>query len=256
MVLDTPQLDAVVALGGMPVGATRTDVSSELPAWIGELGDIAKVGTIQEPNLEVIAALEPDLILSSTPRHEDLYDELAAIAPTVFAETVAEGWKENFVLFAHALGQRAQAEALLADYEQRVASIGVELDGGGDDPTVGIVRFLPGEIRIYGPESFSGSVLVDLGVRLPPAVARLSGDIAIYPSAEQVDQADADFLFVTIYGDAAQTTAPAVQGGPIWPTLPAVAAGRVYEVSDDTWMLGIGVLGANAILDDIEAALS
>jgi len=96
VVLDTPQLDAVVALGATPVGAVRTDISSELPSWIGDVDDIAEVGTIQKPNLEAIAALRPDLILSSTLRHEDLY-ELAAIAPTVFAETVAEGWKENLV---------------------------------------------------------------------------------------------------------------------------------------------------------------
>ncbi len=172
---------------------------------------------------------------------------------------------ENFVLFADALGQREQAEALVADYERRAASIGADLagadiadhdEGPAEGRTVGIVRFLPDEIRIYGPESFSGSVLVDLGVRLPSVVADLSGDIAVYPSAEQIGQADADILFVTTYGDPSQTSGPAVRGGPIWSTLPAVAAGRAYEVSDDTWMLGIGVLGANAILDDIEAALS
>lgn len=74
------------------------------------------------------------------------------------------------------------------------------------------------------------------------------------PAPSRSARPDADILFVTTYGDATETPAPAVRGGPIWPTLPAVAAGRAYEVSDDTWMLGIGVLGANAILDDIEAS--
>ncbi len=142
---------------------------------------------------------------------------------------MAEEWKANLVLFADVRDD--------------------------DNPTVGIVRFLPDEIRVYGPEPFAGPVLVALGVRLPPAVAGLAGEIAIYPSAEQIGRADADILFLTAYGDPAQTSAPAVQGGPIWPTLLAVAAGRAYEVSDDTGMLGIGVLGADAILADIEGAL-
>jgi ABC-type Fe3+-hydroxamate transport system substrate-binding protein len=80
-------------------------------------------------------------------------------------------------------------------------------------------------------------------------------DIAIYPSAEQIEQASADVLYVTTWGDPADTTKASVQGGPLWPTLPAVQQRRVYEVSDDVWMLGIGVLGANALLDDIERTL-
>jgi iron complex transport system substrate-binding protein len=96
---------------------------------------------------------------------------------------------------------------------------------------------------------------VDLGVKLPDSVAGLRGKIAATPSVEQIDQADADILFVTTYGDPAGTTAPAVRGGPIWPRLRAVAANRAYEVSDDRWMLAIGVVGANAILDDIAAAV-
>ena len=255
VVLDTPQLDATAALGIRPVGATRTDVSDDLPALAGKPGEIAEVGTIQQPNLEAVAALRPDLILSSTVRHKDLYDELSAIAPSVFAGTVAEGWKQNFVLFADALGRRADAERLLAEYEQRADAVGARLAAEAGNPTVGILRFLPDEIRIYGPESFSGSVLVDLGVDLPKAVAGLTGKIAATPSIEQVGQADADILFVTTYGDPAKSTAPAVRGGPIWPRLPAVVAGRVHEVSDDKWMLAIGVVGANGILDDIEAAL-
>lgn len=88
-------------------------------------------------------------------------------------------------------------------------------------------------------------------VTLPDVVANLTGNIAAYPSAEQIGQADTDILFVTTYGDPAATTAPGVRGGPLWDNLPAVARGRAYEVSDDLWMLAIGVLGAEAILDDI-----
>jgi len=160
------------------------------------------------------------------------------------------------VLFADAVGRRADAEARLAAYEERAKSLGSRLRGGGDPTTVGIVRFLADETRVYGPESFSGSVILDLGARMPTSVAGLTGKIALTPSAEEMHVvSDADVLFVTIYGDPAKSTAPAVRGGPLWKQLPAVAAGRAHEVSDDVWMLGIGVLGANAILDDIERVL-
>jgi iron complex transport system substrate-binding protein len=97
VVLDTGELDAVLALGVTPVGAVRTGVSDELPASIEDAGvdpaEIENVGTIAEPALEEIAALDPDLILSNAVRHAEIYDQLAAIAPTVFAEAIGETWR-------------------------------------------------------------------------------------------------------------------------------------------------------------------
>lgn len=253
VVLDTPQLDAALALGITPVGSVRPDEGAAFPAYLDGTEGMEPVGTIPEPNLEAIAALRPDLILSSTLRHEDLYDELSAIAPTVFAEATGAAWKENYLLFADALGRRADAERDLEEYEERAAAIGEQI--GQPAPTVGVVRFLPDEIRVYGPESFSGSVLVDVGVEFPAAVRDVRDDIAIYPSAEQIEQASADVIYVTTWGDAADTPMAAIEAGPLWASLPAVQSGRVFEVSDDTWMLGIGVLGANELLDDLEATL-
>ena len=55
------------------------------------------------------------MILSNEVRHEDLYDELSRIAPTVFAADVGDTWKENFLLDAEALGQEVRAQELLAE---------------------------------------------------------------------------------------------------------------------------------------------
>lgn len=254
VVLDTPQLDAALSLGVTPVGAVRPAAGAEFPEYLEGAADIAEVGTIEAPNLEAIARLEPDLILSSEVRHADLKDELSDIAPTVFSETTGGTWKADYLLFAEALGHEQEARDLLEIYEARAAAIGAQL-GTPADTTVGIVRFLPDEIRVYGPQSFSGTVLTDVGVSLPESVRDVTDDIAIYPSAEQVDQASADVIYVTTWGDPADTTKASVQGGPLWPTLPAVQQGRVYDVSDDVWMLGIGVLGADVLLDDIERTL-
>ncbi|MGQ0773132.1 MAG: ABC transporter substrate-binding protein [Pseudonocardiales bacterium] len=46
--------------------------------------DARSVGELANPNLEQIAALKPDLIVSAKVRHEAIYDELNRIAPTVF----------------------------------------------------------------------------------------------------------------------------------------------------------------------------
>jgi len=173
VVLDTGELDAVLALGVTPVGAVRTDVSDALPAYIEDAGvdpaDIDDVGSIQEPDLEAIAALEPDVILTNRVRHEDIHDQLSAIAPTVYAEAVGETWKENLQLAAEALGRAERAEELLAEYEERAAEVG-EPFGDPAATQVSIARFLDGSaVRLYGEGSFIGSVLADVGFARPTA---------------------------------------------------------------------------------------
>ncbi|MGH3565652.1 MAG: ABC transporter substrate-binding protein [Pseudonocardia sp.] len=101
VVLDIQELDVALSLGVIPVGATRTTVAEALPSFLAGKAPAAKivtVGTIAEPNLEAIAALQPDLILSSKFRHEDIYPQLSAIAPTVFAERTGDAWKVSFLL--------------------------------------------------------------------------------------------------------------------------------------------------------------
>ncbi|MFC5381601.1 ABC transporter substrate-binding protein [Aquipuribacter nitratireducens] len=255
VVLDTGELDAVVSLGVTPVGAVTTDVSESLVEYLEPaLEDTEPVGTIGEPNLEAIAALQPDLVLSNTVRHEDLYDELSAIAPTVMAGDVGDSWKETLRLAAEALGETERAEQLLAAYESRAAEVGEDVSGG--DPAsveVSVVRFLPGQVRLYTPTSFIGTVLADTGLARP--AAQREGDTFVEAGQETIAAADGDVVFYAAYGDPADTDLAAVTGGPLWGGLDAVERGDVHEVPDDTWFLGIGVTAANLVLDDLEATL-
>jgi hypothetical protein len=46
-----------------------------------------------------------------------------------------------------------------------------------------------------------------------------------------------------------------LSGDPLWRGPEAVEAGRVYEVSDHLWMLGLGYKAANGVVDDLERYL-
>lgn len=251
VVLDTPHLDTALALGVTPVGAVQSSVAEGLPGYLGERAEgIEIVGTIEEPDLEAIAELEPDLILSAKVRHEQIYDQLSELAPTVFTDYQA-GWEPNFVLISDALGLDPEGEQALADYHERAEAIGAEV--GADGLSAAIVRFLPDETRIYGPDTFSGDVLTDVGFTLP----ELDFDeySMAYISPEQVQLlGDAEVIFSTTYGDPVATTQDAVTA--VWGTVPAVEAGCQFAVEDDEWMLGIGLIGAGIILDDVESLLS
>nr|BFF03317.1 hypothetical protein GCM10020241_49920 [Streptoalloteichus tenebrarius] len=148
VVLDTGELDSVLALGITPVGAVTTEVSSDFPAYLKDrLRDTKRVGTIPEPNLDKITEARPDLILSNKVRHAQLYDKLSQIAPTVFADQIGATWKETFLLDAEALGKKDEAEKLLGQYRDRARQVGQQL---GDPATkkVSAVRFVTGSQTI------------------------------------------------------------------------------------------------------------
>ncbi|MEU5087594.1 iron-siderophore ABC transporter substrate-binding protein [Streptomyces sp. NPDC021356] len=252
VVLDVGELDNVVSLGVKPVGVAYTEGSPHLPSYLKGAGSPKSVGTISSLDLEAIAALKPDLILGSQLRAADSYDELSKIAPTVFSIRPGFTWKENYLLNAAALDRTAQAKAALAAYEKRAKALGDKL--GAAKPTVSMVRYMPnGVIRLYANDSFIGTILKDAGVPRPKNqdIADLAAEI----SAENIDQADADYIFSGVYGNPDATARTKARGNPLWKNLKAVKAGHAYDVPDETWYLGLGVTAANSVLDDLQKYL-
>jgi iron complex transport system substrate-binding protein len=253
VVLDTPELDTTTTLGVTPVGTVKAAIGDGFPRYLADKAKgIEVVGEIEAPNLVAIAKLKPDLILSSKVRDEKRYAQLSKIAPTVFTETPAD-WKANVITQAEALGKAGEARRLLTDYEQRAKAVGRAL-GDPAETTVSVVRWLPGEIRLYSPNSFVGSILKDVGVALPPAAEKAS-DINATLSLENLDEADADVVYQTVYGPAKDTDQARGTKLPAWKDIDAVEDGRVYDEPDDVWMLGIGITGAQQVLNELEKTL-
>ncbi|MET3861696.1 iron complex transport system substrate-binding protein [Dietzia sp. 2505] len=249
VVLDSPHLDALVALGRNPVGVTEAAAGSGTPPYLGDM-DVEFVGLTSEPDIDKIAALAPDLIIGAKVRHEAIYDELSGIAPTVFSENSGTDWQEQARITAAAVGEDEQMEQLIDDLDTRIAEVGAEV--GADGTTLSIVRFLPDNFRLYGPQTFSGSILSQMGFDLGErewdeySMAQLSPEL--------YEQITGDVVFFTNFGgDPSATTMATVTG--LWGDLPAVRSGQAHEVEDEAWMLGIGVLGAGEILDDVQEIL-
>jgi iron complex transport system substrate-binding protein len=251
--LDQTFVDAAFTLD-VPLAAF-TDISpnaERLPAYLSEfrntLGkDAVSLGDLDNPNLEKLASLRPDLILSAKIRHEELYDELSQIAPTVFSETTGPTWKENLRLLAEALGEEAIAEERIDRYEARARAVGDAIRvKEGRNPTISLIRFLGQENRLYQKASFSGIVLEDAGLARPP-----SQDVdgfAVAVSEERIPDADADRIYYTVFDlEEARGARERFLANPLWGQL----KGEVTEVSDEVWGLAVGLQGAEAMLDDL-----
>ena len=248
--LDTGELDTMVELGIKPVGVVDYGADG-LPAYFDprEIEGVEVIGTIDEPNLEAIARLRPDLIVSSKLRHEKLYPQLSRIAPTVFAERPGVAWKRNFDLFAQAVGREKQAAATVERYERRVGELNDKLPARR--PAVSVTRIMAdGNVRLYQRANFLGLLLSDLGFPRPPA--QNVDDFAAEVSMEQLDQADGDAIVVAVFDATKNSHDDAVLASPVWKQLSAVKAGAVHTVDDQTWIGGIGYHAAFAVMDHIE----
>ncbi|MEV4893407.1 iron-siderophore ABC transporter substrate-binding protein [Nonomuraea sp. NPDC055795] len=254
--LDQSFVDAVLTLQTPVVGYTNyRAIEDKLPDYLGAVAaeygkEATSVGTLEQPSLEKIMALKPDLIVSAKVRHKDLYDKLAKIAPTVFSETTGAIWKQNLVLMGQALGKESLAEETLKKFEERAGKIGAGIkEKEGKLPTVAVVRFA-GEptVRLYVENSYSGVVLKDVGFPRPTDQPKDANQIMVPISQERIAELDADHIFVSTYADpTADAPKQKFVTNPLWNKL----KGTKHDVADLTWMSAVGIQGAHAILDDL-----
>lgn len=246
VVLEPVQLDTAVAMGVTPVGAAVANEELGVPAYLGdEAADIATVGTVAEPNVQKVAALEPDLIIGTESRHAALYDQLSDVAPTVFMASQADPWKDNVAFTAAALGDPDAGDELLAEYEQRCDEIAGEYDTEG--MTAQLIRPRDGVLTLYGPTSFAGSTLECAGLTIPEHDWE---DISLDISPEKVLDAKADVVPVTVTDVADASEIPAAVSDN------ADQLGGVVPVDFQYWIAGVGPVGGLAVLDDLEEILA
>ncbi|WP_209205289.1 iron-siderophore ABC transporter substrate-binding protein [Rhodococcus sp. 1R11] len=246
--LEPVELDTTVALGIVPVGTAVLSETAGVPAYLGtEAADIATVGTVAEPTIEDIAAAQPDLILGTETRHAQYYDQLSAIAPTVFIASQSDPWRDSVRFVGRVLGKEAKAEELLTAYDDRCAEIAEKHDTAGK--TAQLIRPRSGELTLYGPSSFAGSTLECAGFTTPPR-PEWADEISVDLSPELAAQAAADLIVVT----ADNPSDPAAIPSSI--TDNAATLPNPHAVDLSYWITGVGPKGGQTVLDDIDRILS
>ena len=258
--LDPSYVDATLLLGAELVGYAeyRQDPENPFAPYLGdvsdETADAVNVGTIAEPDLEKILELEPDLIISAKVRQEALYPQLSKIAPTVFSESTGPTWKENVVLLGTALGLQDEAEAAVAEYEERAAAVGEEILAENPDATYSLVRFAGEDTaRLYSSDSFIGEIMADMGLPRPADAPDTTESIFVPLSAENILQADASVILVSAWepegaeGDASRAQREQFESNPLWERL----TGEVVPVDDTTFVSSVSIQGAHAVITEL-----
>lgn len=255
VVLFNGMVDITAALGVKPVGAVE---SWEEKPWYQFLRDkmegVKDLGEENQPNLEAIVALKPDLIIGTKTRHEKIYPQLKDIAPTLITEEIFD-WKDNLQIASKALYMDEEAAKLIGDWDARVADFKAKAGDSLKDTEVSIIRFeKDGSARFY-VTGFAGTIFEELGIGRPKAQQVEGKAVVNLTSKEQMAQLDGDYIFditrISPDDPSTENSRNDWTSHPLWSTLNGVKNGKHIEVDVITWNLSGGVLAANSMLDDV-----
>lgn len=194
IVTDWAAFDNLTALGVTVAGVPGSNAPGHLA---GRLDDgMIRVGSLQEPDIEGIAAAAPDLVVVAG-RSRNAYPTLSGIAPTIDMSVdnaaVIDGVEANLTMLGDIFGREDRAAELIAELDAKVEAARAAAAGKG---TALVIVTNGGKIGIYGPESRVSWIYRTLGV---PSVFdevddRDHGGDAI--TFEYLLQTDPDWLFV------------------------------------------------------------
>lgn len=254
--LDGFGLDTVLALGVTPVGS-----ANPFSSYLNDrLTGVPLLGRPQQPSIEKILLLKPDLILAFSWYHKAIYPKLAQIAPTVMYDFNHGREVRDIVSFiGQTIGKSDVATTVLANYDQRLAKFRAAIGDRLKQTTVSLIRLHQLGIGMMQRGSFPGHILEEAGISRPAQqqyidIHKEKGvwrHVQINISHEQISDVDADVLFV--FGDrGASNSEQRLQGlksDPLWSQLSVVQQNRVYEVPE-YWGC-CGLVAANHVVDDL-----
>ncbi|QCB94403.1 siderophore ABC transporter substrate-binding protein [Cellulomonas shaoxiangyii] len=253
---DLASLTTLDALGVEVAGLPKQNLPGELAGFDSD--EYTNVGTLFEPDYEVVNQLQPDLIIVAG-RSSETLPELSKIAPTIDLSNDWADFHTSVVANSEVLGE-------IFGLEDEVAEMAADLDASIEevrtaaaDAGTGLILLTSGgKVTAYGPGSRFGFLHDALGVT--PAVedveAATHGEAI---SFEFVAEAAPEWLFVldrdAATGESAQAAAqvldnPLVHGTPAW------QAEQVHYLDPAAWyVINGGLPTLQGMTDEIATAL-
>ncbi|OLT47538.1 iron ABC transporter substrate-binding protein [Cellulosimicrobium sp. CUA-896] len=254
---DFAALSVLDALGVDVAGVPKQNVPEAYAEYATDEG-VQDIGTLFEPDYELVAAEQPDLIIVAG-RSSEAYPQLSEIAPTIDLSNDWATFHDSVVANAETLAPVFEAEDEVADLvtelDAAVADVKEKAESAG---TSLVVLTSGGEVTAYGPGSRFGFLHDSLG--LTPAVedveAATHGEAV---SFEFLLETDPDWLFV-VDRDAATgegtENAEQVLDNEVVHRTTAWQEDHVVYLDPTTWyIINGGVPTLTAMAEEVGAAL-
>lgn len=209
-------LELLLALNIQPVGyadyfalpAEKFDRPSQQIPFLGDriTSNPVNLGTADDPNLETISQLQPDLILGGVASNQDEFDLLSQIAPTLlFTYAVDDEWQEQIRTIGKAVGKTEIAKVFISEHSRHIAQTKQILQPivaqypqflliGSEQLEQGV------QIDPYNHDSFCSGLLEDMGFEIvfPPDRKEQEG-VGGNVSLEVLSQLKADSIMIQGY---------------------------------------------------------
>lgn len=198
---------------------------------------IATVGSVHEPNLELVLALEPDFVILSADltAHQQLAQTLeqADVPYGLFHMEFFDDYLQLLENFTNLTGRKDLYEKNGLDVKARIDDI---LAAAGDrfaGWTVLFVRAYSTSSKAKGEDVMAGAMLCDFGLE---NIVSKHESLLDTLSMEAIIAEDPDYIFVTTMGsDAAALDyfSETYESNPAWAGLSAVKNGRFFLLPKD-----------------------
>lgn len=195
VVFNIATLDIMDALN-IPVSAVpQSDV--HFPDFLSKYSDksYTNVGTLFEPNYEVLSSLAPDVIIAGG-RANDVYNKLNDIAPTISLDIDPNNFLASLTQRTEQLGtlfnKQDQAKKLIADFNQKIEQLKPKTNTAG---SALVIMVNGGKMSAYGPKSRFGFIFDILGFK-PATTFQEAGRHGNAVTSEFILSVNPQWLFV------------------------------------------------------------
>lgn len=252
---DYDAIDTLTQLGIAVDGAPS--LAGVVPAW-AQL-DVITIGSLFEPDYEVVNAEQPGLIIVGG-RSAAVHDELAKLAPTIdlsgSGDLLADIHRNVRALSA-IFGKQAEGEAALAAVDAKITSVRSQVAAADNGM---LIMVSGGSLSVIAPDNLRGRFLYDV-LGLTPTIADVQSATHGDPiSFEFLLEHDPQWLFM-IDRDAAIGTegaqpAAAVLDNELMHNTTAWKSENIVYLDPFNWyiVLGTGLSTVNGMLDEVAAA--
>lgn len=230
----------VLELGIKPVGVADIEGYTTWVVRPPIPEGVADIGKREEPSIERLAELKPDVIILSNGQ-EGLIDKLEQIAPVLFFDAYseehdnAEAARGVYLELAKLFDKEALAQEKLAKMDAEFEDLKAKLhDHFGETlPKVTGIRFFNEAVAlVYGSNSMSQAALEKLGIEPAMPVPDSQWGFVQRKITDLSKIRDGILLYIK--------PAPGVEklfNSPLWKAMPVARGGRVAAV-ESTWSYG------------------